>query len=47
MALLASTEGAEIWKALSEKEEEGDGEEVTLPSGLVYRDIKARQSSPL
>ena len=42
VALLASTEGFEIYKAAMEHESEGDGQLVSLPSGLSYRDIKAR-----
>ena len=42
VALLASVEGFEIFKAATEKESEGDGVTVTLPSGLTYRDIKVR-----
>ena len=45
VALLASTEGVEVFKALSEKESEGDGQTVTLPSGLAYRDIKVSAMS--
>jgi len=40
VALLASTEGYEIVKKLLEREYEGDGELVELPSGLTYRDQK-------
>lgn len=40
VALLASTEGYEIFKAAMEHESDGDGQLVTLPSGLSYRDIK-------
>ena len=45
VALLASTEGFEIYKAAMEHESEGDGQLITLPSGLSYRDIKVRGGS--
>ncbi len=44
-AILAATEGAEIIKALGEQfatAPEPSGEAVALPSGVVYRDTKAR-----
>lgn len=44
VALLASVEGFEIFKAAMERESEGDGVVVTLPSGLMYRDIKVRHA---
>eukprot|EP00798_Chlamydomonas_sp_ICE-L_P025684 gene25684-11349_t len=40
VAVLASSEGYEIVKALLETEEEGDGVLVELPSGLGYRELK-------
>mmetsp|Transcript_28680 Transcript_28680/g.80747 ORF Transcript_28680/g.80747 Transcript_28680/m.80747 type:complete len:268 (-) Transcript_28680:434-1237(-) len=40
VALLASTEGYEIVKALLETETEGTGQEIQTGSGLVYKDIK-------
>eukprot|EP00854_Cymbomonas_tetramitiformis_P005565 gene5565-6750_t len=40
VALLASTEGYEIVKALLERDTEGSGETFTLDSGVSYKDIK-------
>lgn len=40
VALLASTEGYEIVRALLERDQDGSEELVELPSGLAYRDYK-------
>lgn len=40
VALLASTEGYEIVKALLERDTEGSGDTFTLDSGVSYKDIK-------
>lgn len=40
VGLLASVEGGEIVKALLERDFDGSGEEVTLPSGVVYTDVR-------
>jgi len=40
VALLASTEGYEIIKALLERDEEGDFEPMETDSGLIYKDSK-------
>lgn len=46
VALLASTEGYEVVKALLEKEQDvADAPLVTLDSGLQYRESKVRRES--
>jgi len=47
VALLASTEGYEIIKALLERDEEGDFEPMETDSGLIYKDSKVWSDSKL